>query len=147
MSAAALLERLEKVQRRGTDQWSARCPAHEDKGPSLSIKESPDGVVLVHCFAGCEVAEVLAAVGLDMDALFPPRPAGDYTVNKTRKPRLLSAGQALELLVDESLLLAVAGGNLAHGVVLTAADLERVQQAAGRCRWIHDQYAGGHHYA
>jgi len=147
MSAAALLERLDKVQRRGTDQWSARCPAHEDRGPSLSIKESPDGVVLVHCFAGCEVAEVLAAVGLTVNELFPPRPAGgDYTTTiKTRKPRLLTAGQALELLVDEALLIAVAGGNLAHGVVLSAVDLERVQQAAGRCRWLHDQYTGGHY--
>jgi len=148
MTTEALLERLEKVQRRGTDQWSARCPAHDDRGPSLSVKELPDGATLVHCFAGCEVADVLGAVGLTMDVLFPPRPAGgDYTVNKTRKPRLLTASQALELLTDESLLIAVAGGNLAHGVVLTAADLERVQQAAGRCRWLHDQYAGGHHHA
>jgi hypothetical protein len=46
--------------------WLAKCPAHDDRGPSLSICER-DGKVLVHCFAGCsqrEVVEALRALGL-----------------------------------------------------------------------------------
>jgi putative DNA primase/helicase len=38
--------------------WAARCPAHEDRNPSLSITQR-DGRVLVHCFSGCEQTAVL----------------------------------------------------------------------------------------
>ncbi|MBT6959656.1 MAG: virulence-associated protein E, partial [Rhodospirillaceae bacterium] len=39
----------------------ARCPAHDDRNPSLSIAEK-DGRVLVKCFAGCEQAAVISAL-------------------------------------------------------------------------------------
>ena len=32
--------------------WMARCPAHDDRAPSLSIRDADDGKVLVHCHAG-----------------------------------------------------------------------------------------------
>jgi hypothetical protein len=47
--------------------WTARCPAHDDRNPSLSIRDADDGKVLVHCFAGCDqrsVIEELKALGL-----------------------------------------------------------------------------------
>ncbi|MBK6590648.1 MAG: DUF3987 domain-containing protein [Acidobacteria bacterium] len=47
----------------------ARCPAHDDKSPSLSITEKDDKV-LVHCFAGCTPDEILSAVGLEFRDLF-----------------------------------------------------------------------------
>jgi putative DNA primase/helicase len=40
---------------------SARCPAHNDKNPSLSISEL-DGKVLVYCHAGCDQRDVVAAL-------------------------------------------------------------------------------------
>jgi len=42
--------------------WLARCPAHDDRKPSLSIREGDDGKVLVHCHAGCDQSEVIAAL-------------------------------------------------------------------------------------
>lgn len=42
--------------------WMACCPAHDDKTPSLSIREGLDGTLLVHCFAGCGQALVIAAL-------------------------------------------------------------------------------------
>jgi putative DNA primase/helicase len=42
--------------------WIARCPAHEDRKPSLSITEAKGGKVLVRCHAGCEQARVIAAL-------------------------------------------------------------------------------------
>ena len=42
--------------------WMARCPAHDDSTPSLSIRETRDGKLLVHCHAGCEQAAVIAAL-------------------------------------------------------------------------------------
>lgn len=41
--------------------WSCRCPAHDDREPSLSIREV-DGKVLVHCHAGCDQQTVVDAL-------------------------------------------------------------------------------------
>ena len=40
--------------------WMARCPAHHDREPSLSIREADDGKILVHCHAGCDQARVIS---------------------------------------------------------------------------------------
>lgn len=42
--------------------WMARCPAHDDSTPSLSIRETRDGKLLVHCHAGCEQTAVIVAL-------------------------------------------------------------------------------------
>lgn len=42
--------------------WIARCPAHDDSTPSLSIRETRDGKLLVHCHAGCEQTAVIDAL-------------------------------------------------------------------------------------
>ncbi len=49
--------------------WVGRCPAHEDKHPSLSIGVGNDGAVLLHCHAGCETKEVVQRLGLSMTDL------------------------------------------------------------------------------
>ena len=59
-----LLNRLDAVKQTGRHTWIARCPAHDDKTPSLSIREIDDGRLLVHCFGGCAVDSVLSAVEL-----------------------------------------------------------------------------------
>jgi putative DNA primase/helicase len=74
--AQTLLERLEGV-RGNRPKWIARCAAHDDQHPSLSITETPDGDVLVHCHAGCKVEDVLSAVGMTTAELFAePRSNG-----------------------------------------------------------------------
>lgn len=40
----------------------ARCPAHGDKNPSLSLSDGPSGRLLAHCKAGCTFADVLDAL-------------------------------------------------------------------------------------
>lgn len=40
--------------------WLARCPAHDDQSPSLSIKDGELGRLLLFCFAGCETLHVIA---------------------------------------------------------------------------------------
>lgn len=52
--------------------YSARCPAHDDKTASLSIKEGEDSRVLLYCHAGCETQAVISTLGLEMQDLFPP---------------------------------------------------------------------------
>jgi putative DNA primase/helicase len=42
--------------------WTAPCPAHDDRTPSLSIRDAEDGRILVHCHAGCDQEQVIAAL-------------------------------------------------------------------------------------
>jgi hypothetical protein len=42
--------------------WKAKCPAHDDRDPSLSISVSREGKTLIHCHAGCSQADVLSAL-------------------------------------------------------------------------------------
>jgi hypothetical protein len=56
------------------NRLSTRCPAHQDKNPSLSITEGQDGRVLVKCHGGCETDAVCAAVGLKISDLMPDNP-------------------------------------------------------------------------
>ncbi|APW47067.1 hypothetical protein [Rhodoferax antarcticus] len=135
-----VLSRLEKVRQRQPGQWSARCPAHADKGPSLSVRESPDGGVLIHCFAGCTAGEIVDAMGMELSELFPPRDRPPGAPKRTQ--RLLSAGQALDLLAAESQLVAIAAGNVGYGVKLTEADTTRVLKAAGIINFLRDQSKG-----
>lgn len=68
-----VLNALENVRQKG-DQYRAKCPVHqkpESRKQTLSIKENPDGQVLVHCFAGCDYEEVLDVIDLKKCDLFP----------------------------------------------------------------------------
>ncbi len=45
--------------------WTSRCPAHEDRNPSLSVSPGSRGRdVVLHCHAGCAPDDVLAALSL-----------------------------------------------------------------------------------
>jgi hypothetical protein len=129
-----VLRRLESVRQRQTGQWSARCPAHDDRGPSLSIRETPDGAVLMHCFAGCEAGAIAATIGIELSDLFPPRVSAGHEPRRTASA--LTAGQALEVLSDEATLIAMEGTRIGKGFVPTSADLERIRRAAGRINHI-----------
>ena len=125
MKANEFLSRLEKVRRTGDGRWIACCPAHDDKSPSLAVREIDDGRVLVHCFAGCSVEEVLTSVGMTFDALFPEK------VIENCKPvrRPFAAADVLECVAAESLIVAVAASNLKRGIELHEVDYDRLVTA------------------
>ena len=56
----------------GDGKWSAHCPGHDDQRDSLSIGAGENGGTVLHCFAGCATADVLAKVGLRMADVMPP---------------------------------------------------------------------------
>jgi hypothetical protein len=70
---ARIAERLQ-ARRTGPGRWLAKCPAHADRSPSLSIATGRDGRALVRCFAGCELNLVLKAAGLTIADLFANHP-------------------------------------------------------------------------
>lgn len=55
--------------KRTTRGWQAKCPAHDDRSPSLSIREGEKGL-LVHCFAGCSIEAICEGLGLKVRELF-----------------------------------------------------------------------------
>lgn len=128
MSADSLVSLLEKVKSTGKNRWQARCPAHADKGPSLSIRETDDGRVLVHCFAGCSVHEIVQAVGLELSDLFPPRTTG----NAKGERRPFAAADALRAVGFEALVVCAAAVALATGEPLSSADRNRLITAGER---------------
>src|SRR4051812_42542391 len=73
----AELEARGAAPRRSGEGWSARCPAHDDHDPSLSVSEGRDGRALLRCAAGCEWKAVTAALGLVPAELFPLRDGGN----------------------------------------------------------------------
>jgi hypothetical protein len=67
---AAELAALVEGRAVGSNRFQARCPAHGDRLPSLSIADGRDGRVLLHCFAGCGTDAILAALKLSRRDLF-----------------------------------------------------------------------------
>lgn len=65
-------------------QYKAKCPAHDDKKPSLSVAEGEDGKILLNCHAGCSIDEICSALGLALKDLFLEPP------NTARKPPIIA---------------------------------------------------------
>jgi putative DNA primase/helicase len=84
----ALLERiLDETQANpvGNDRWLARCPAHDDRTHSLSITVR-DGRLLLYCFAGCNVDDVCAALGIRLSDLFTPNQQAGQPLTPPTRP-------------------------------------------------------------
>lgn len=97
-----------------------------DRSAGLSIKLADDGRLFLHCFAGCTAETIVAAVGLTMADLFPPRidkpDTGKHTITRAMHDAVQS----------ELWLLLVAAGQLQRGEPLAPADCDRVKQAQAR---------------
>lgn len=76
MTAAELAARLQARTNGSKSSWEARCPAHEDSSPSLSISVGRNGSVLLHCHAGCSLDAILGSLNLSLSDLHgdEPRP-------------------------------------------------------------------------
>ena len=60
--------------KRTASGYSLRCPAHDDKNPSLSACEGDDGTILLKCFRECSFNEICKALNIDPSSLFPIKP-------------------------------------------------------------------------
>ncbi len=124
MIAEDFISRLEKVRKAGDRSWSARCPAHADKSPSLRVTDT-DGALLIHCFAGCSAAEIVAAVGLNLSDLFPPRDPRERAIYARER---FTKGTLKDLQFELSVAMIILG-DLASGKPLKPADADRAQRA------------------
>jgi CHC2 zinc finger len=129
MSIDTLLSRLTKVRRTGAGRWIACCPAHEDRSPSLSVRDCGDGRILLHCFGGCDVYEVVSAVGMELSDLFPPRP-----VDETKRPKQVGMhpADALTLMEFEARQAAIIISTLREAGCVPDCVSERLASASAR---------------
>lgn len=127
----ALLSRLHRVKRTSPSTWIASCPTREDKRPSMTIRLLDDGMILLHDFGGDSPGEILAAIGLTFESLFPERPD---VMAHPRKPqaRPFYAADVLRAVGFEALLVGVAASAVASGEPLAVADRDRLLVAVGR---------------
>ncbi len=129
-----LLNRLEKV--KGIKgRWTACCPAHGDKSPSLAIRQLDDGRILLKCFAGCSAYEVVSAVGMDMQDLFPSETKLGYTSetqSQKSERRPFYAADLLKIIQFEAVLTSIAAFDLSQGREVSTEDRKRLKTAVSR---------------
>ena len=124
-----LLSRLQKVRPAGNNRWTACCPAHDDKTPSLTVTQARDKV-LIHCFSGCLPEEVIAATGLSWGDMFEDEfQAANQGAVSSRK----NLPPVDPLRVDENILL-IAREALSKGDSLSVEDQARAELAYERVK-------------
>lgn len=129
----AILDRLDKVKENGPGRWLACCPAHQDRSPSLAVRETSDGTILMKCFAGCPTGDVLAAIGLELKDLFPERDNDAYSKSKRPGERWVPR-DVLAAVAREALIALLAAEAVHSGTLLSDDDRNRLAVAAGRLR-------------
>lgn len=121
------LARLDGVTRAGKS-FKALCPAHGDRTPSLSLKEGDGGRVLLHCFAGCSVEEIVAAIGLRVSDLF----TGATGKQHGSKIPGVSARELKAAMEHELQILCIVKADQKAGRPISLSDLERTKIALNR---------------
>lgn len=123
-----LLGKLQRVKESGRDSWQACCPAHDDKSPSLKIDVKNDKI-LIKCWTGCSTQEILNAVGMDFEDIFPDKPM--YHRSSGQKP-MLSSADALRVIKYEAAIIMMYGQDLRAGKTPSEEDHNRFVTAVQR---------------
>lgn len=140
--AVDVLSMLEGVRDTGGGNHVARCPAHDDRSPSLSIKLCDDGRVLLHCFAGCDIEEICASLGLQMADLMPDRRLEHGTRQVRRR---MPARDALAAIDHEALVVTVIANDMISSRRIDEATFGRLAQAVARIGKARDACAPARH--
>lgn len=122
-----ILDRLVKVKSHGKNTWMACCPAHEDKNPSLALKQLPDGRILMKCFAGCDIESILSHLRLSLSDLFPNGALGEYRSFARLEDDLRKSHE--DKFFKEKTILALADYDRSQGKRLSTGDMQREKQA------------------
>jgi len=120
----SLLNQLSKVKKIGQDRYVACCPSHNDKSPSLAIRND-NGKILLRCFAGCTTYEIVSAIGLNLSDLFPPSDNPKYE-NRSRNG--FSAWQLLHALKTDLVRLLIIANDLKKIDALSSDDRKFISE-------------------
>lgn len=115
----AMLAALDLAPRRSGRGWQCRCPAHDDRTPSLSVAVGHHGRLLLYCHAGCSFEQVRAALGVAPSrvacAPAPRREVSEYIAPNWRA--MVKADRPAEVERRERMLGLPAGSLRRIGVV------------------------------
>ena len=136
MTLEDLLLRFDAVRQRGAGRWSARCPAHDDKTPSLSVRGGDRGI-LIKCFSGCTNPDIVAALGLTMADLFFDAPThhANRSLPRPAKPDRVALAWRFEVVALDLHLRAeriVEAGKAMPVATLTDEELDRALTCMAR---------------
>ena len=129
------LSRLDGLIATGKSKYKATCPAHDDRTPSLAIKECDDGRLLIHCFAGCDTEDILKAIGLTFSDVMPESDIShkrELSQSPHKPQKWLNAHDALETLDHESLVVAAIGADMLAYKEVDEGTLSRLATAVDR---------------
>jgi len=115
----------------GGQQWMARCPAHNDRSPSLSLREGENGIVLINCFGGCSAEAVMAALGLQLRDLYPDKPFQGHGKKRPKRPDL-NPWKVLEALEHLIVQVYLAASQLGRGEPLNTAEQAELRSISER---------------
>jgi hypothetical protein len=136
------LDRLEQVRELPNGEYKARCPAHDDKSPSLHIALGDDDRILVYCFAGCSIEQICSAVNLNTSDLFTPKPENH---SYRQFPPQLRGAVLLRALAHEVLIVELYARALRNGIELSDKSHDRMSIAIERITDAHNQIEGSMH--
>lgn len=122
------MNNFDGVRETGNGQYSCRCPAHEDKSASLGIKQGDGDRILLNCFAGCSVNDILKSVGLDWKDILPD--SGLDVEIKTK----FNPFAVLKMIRDEVLIIGLASADIRKGKPLNDKDHMRLLEAVANVR-------------
>lgn len=136
MSVDKLLNGLQKVKRTSNQSWMACCPSHTDRSPSLSIKDTGEGRLILKCFAGCETIDVLGALGLDWEDVMPPKT--EFTPTVKPQKHTIYANDALRVVKTEAQIITMAAMDITKGRTINEAEMNRIRLAMKRILTLTD---------
>lgn len=117
---------LDGVKKTAPEKFMARCPAHDDRSPSLSVGYGDDGRCLINCLAGCAPEAVLASLGLTFSDLYPGKQERHQT------PPRISPRDILATLDHEALVVAIIAEDLLKNGEIDGPTCERLLQSVAR---------------
>ena len=122
MNFQEILSRLDGVRDCGNGGFIAKCPSHDDKSPSMTVKLDGDRV-LIHCFAGCEPTEIVHALGMHWTDFFE----GSIPQERTKRHRW-PASLLLTALAEDTRWMMYATHQMYRGETLKPEELKRLEQ-------------------
>jgi hypothetical protein len=133
-----ILSRLDKVKATKPNEWVACCPAHNDNKPSMGIKLTDDGKILMKCLSQhCSINDIVAAIGLELSDLFP-----DSVKYERNKRQYFSASTILKAIQFETTIILLSSADVLNKTVKPGDHArielayERIQDAITYCKKV-----------
>jgi hypothetical protein len=127
-----ILSKLDRVKKISQDEWVASSPTRSDRSPSLYIKETPEGKILLHDFGGSTAEQICDAIGMDVSDLF----AETYDRQSTKYR--FNAHNILTAMRTEVLIVSLSALDLSRNKKLKQVDLDRLLLAAQRLKEVYE---------